>query len=143
MLHQPSSEGTKHILEKAFYIVSHIWRPPAAVCYPRKAKFAGHAIRAKGEIISDILLWKASTGRKLTFPDTISRDTGIKVEDLFGAKLRVKSRPRPQDDERLPQISHHSPCTRSVQKGVAILATLTLNYGTKMTSNQNFFLPFI
>ena len=44
------------------------------------AQFAGHAFRAKGEIISDILLWKASTGRKLNFPDTISRDTGIEVD---------------------------------------------------------------
>ena len=41
----------------------------------RRAQFAGHAFRAKGEIISDILLWKATIGRKLTVPDTISRDT--------------------------------------------------------------------
>ena len=33
-------------------------------------------------------------------------------------------------------IRHHSPCTRSVQKGVAILATLTLKYGIKITANQ-------
>ena len=57
----------------------------------------------------NILLWKASTGRKLTFSDIISRDTRIKIEDLsflqpwqirlFGAKMWVKSQPRPQDDD--------------------------------------------
>ena len=47
--------------------------------------------------------------KKLTFSDIISRDTRIKIEDLsflqpwqirlFGAKLWVKSQPRPQDDD--------------------------------------------
>ena len=32
-----------------------------------------------------LLLWKILTERKLTFPDTVSRDTGIKVEDLPAA----------------------------------------------------------
>ena len=57
-------------------------QPLSVTFAKRRAQFAGHAFRAKGEIISDILLWKASLGRILTFPDTISRDTGIKVEDL-------------------------------------------------------------
>ena len=48
-----------------------------------RVQFTGHASHAKVKVISD-LLWKASTGRKFTFPDTISRDshTGIKVEDF-------------------------------------------------------------
>ena len=82
-------------------------QPLSVTLTKRRAQFAGHAFRANGEIISDMLLWKASTGRKLTFPDTISRDTGIKVRTflqpwqirLFGAKLWVKSRPRPQDND--------------------------------------------
>ena len=54
----------------------------------------------RGEIISDILLWKASTGRKLAFPDTISRGTGIKVENLPAAMAnKTGARPRPQDDD--------------------------------------------
>ena len=36
-------------------------------------------------------------GEKLTFPDTISRDTS--QIRLFGAKVTVKSRPRPQDND--------------------------------------------
>ena len=48
----------------------------------RIAQFAGHSLRAKGELISDILLWKPSKGRKLTFPDVVSRYTGIEVQDL-------------------------------------------------------------
>ena len=73
------------------------FQPLSVTLAKRRAQFAGHAFRAKGEIMSDILLWKVSTGRKLTFPDTISRDTSqIK---LFGAKVSVKSRPRPQDND--------------------------------------------
>ena len=49
----------------------------------RRVQFAGHAFRVKDEIITNLFLWKASIGRKLTFPDTISRDTGIKVEDIL------------------------------------------------------------
>ena len=33
-------------------------------------------------------------------------------------------------------------CTRSVGEGVAILATVIVNYGTKIRSNQEIFLPF-
>ena len=57
-------------------------QPLSVTLVKRRAQFAGHAFHAKGEIIADILLRKASTGRKLAFPDTISRDTGIKVQNL-------------------------------------------------------------
>ena len=73
------------------------FQPLSVTLAKRRAQFAGHAFRAKAKIISDILLWKVSTGRKLTFPDTISRDSS--QIRLFGAKVSVKSRPRPQDND--------------------------------------------
>ena len=52
----------------------------------RRVQFAGHCFRADSEVISSLLLWKPSSnqkrGRKLSFPDVISRDTGIRTEDL-------------------------------------------------------------
>ena len=40
----------------------------------------------ESEVISSLLLWKSSSdnakGRKLSFPEVISRDTGIRTEDL-------------------------------------------------------------
>ena len=43
-------------------------------------------MRADAEIISSLLLWRPSyvksRGRKLSFPDVISRDTGFSSEDL-------------------------------------------------------------
>lgn len=60
-------------------------QPLSVILAKRRAQLAEYTFLAKDEIISDILLWKASTGRKFTFPDTISRDTGIKVEDLPAA----------------------------------------------------------
>ena len=50
-----------------------------------RTRFAGHCFRAKEEIISDILLWKQSRSRKLTYPDIIARDSGIHLEDLPNA----------------------------------------------------------
>ena len=47
-----------------------------------RSRFAGHCFRAKDEIISDLIMWKASNSRKLTFPDIISRDSGIPVKEL-------------------------------------------------------------
>jgi hypothetical protein len=35
-----------------------------------RTRFAGHCFRAKDEIISDLIMWKASNSRKLAFPDT-------------------------------------------------------------------------
>ena len=51
----------------------------------RRVRFAGHCYRAEGELISSLLLWKPSApnrSNRLTYPDMISRDTGIQVQDL-------------------------------------------------------------
>ena len=52
----------------------------------RRVQFAGHRFRADAEIIYSLLLWRPSygksRGRKLSFPDVISRDMGISTEDL-------------------------------------------------------------
>ena len=48
--------------------------------------FAGHCYRAKGESIFRLLLWRLShlpvRSRKFSFLDIISRDIGIKVQDM-------------------------------------------------------------
>ena len=58
----------------------------SALVRSRRVQFAGHCYRAKNEVISSLLLWKSSSdrarGRKLSFPDVISRDTSIRTEDL-------------------------------------------------------------
>ena len=55
--------------------------PASPLVRQRRTQFAGHSQRATNEIISSLILWKPHTdgrkGRKLTFPDVISRDTGI------------------------------------------------------------------
>ena len=52
----------------------------------RRVQFSGHCFRADSEITSSLLLWKPTfdhtRGRKLSFPDVISRDTGIRTQDL-------------------------------------------------------------
>ena len=52
----------------------------------RRVQFDGHCFRPDSEIISSLLLWKPTfdhtIGRKLSFPDVISRDTGIRTQDL-------------------------------------------------------------
>ena len=52
----------------------------------RRVQFSGHRFRADSEIISSLLLWKPTSdhtrGRKLPFPYVISRDTGIRTQDL-------------------------------------------------------------
>ena len=81
-------QRVQNISWRKHFTLSQIYgdlQPLSVTLAKRRAQFAGHAFRAKGEIISDILLWKVSTGRKLTFPDTISRDTGIKVGGLPAA----------------------------------------------------------
>ena len=58
-------------------------------------RLAGFTINGKtdAEIISSLLLWRPSygksRGRKLSFPDVISRDTGLSTE-----KLRTAMRDR-------------------------------------------------
>ena len=63
----------------------------SALVQSRRVQFAGHCYRAKTEVISSLLLWKPSSdnarGKKLSFPDVISRDAGIRTEDLGTAML--------------------------------------------------------
>ena len=56
----------------------------------RRVQFAGHCYRAESEIISSLLLWKPRSntrGRKLSYPDVISRDTSIRSENLGNAMM--------------------------------------------------------
>ena len=52
----------------------------------RRVQFAGHCFRATNEIVSPLILWKprpiGRKSRKLTYPDVIARDSGIRFEDL-------------------------------------------------------------
>ena len=41
----------------------------------RRVKFAGHCFRAENELISDLILWKPSRGRKLTYTQTSFPET--------------------------------------------------------------------
>ena len=63
--------------------------PVSRLLQASRVRFAGHCFRAEHEVISDLLLWKPNSrnkrGRKLTFPDVISRDVGLKQEDLRSA----------------------------------------------------------
>ena len=55
----------------------------------RGIQFAGHCARATDELVSSFLLWHHPStlhrSRKLTFPDTLSRDTSIAKDDLLMA----------------------------------------------------------
>jgi|TARA_B110001454_G_scaffold215734_1_gene237708 exonuclease III len=54
----------------------------------RRVQFAGHCFRAEDEVVSSLVLWKPpypNRSNRLTYPDVISRDTGLKVEDLPAA----------------------------------------------------------
>ena len=63
--------------------------PASTLVRQRRTQFAGHCQRASNEIISSLILWKPHAnrrkGRKITFPDVISRDTGIRPEELKSA----------------------------------------------------------
>jgi hypothetical protein len=52
----------------------------------RRARFAGHCMRASDQVISTILPWRLPQFRRgrrpLSFLDTVARDTGLRVEDL-------------------------------------------------------------
>lgn len=60
--------------------------PASSSVKARRTQFAGHCQRASKEIISSLILWRpyadGRRGRKLTFPDVISRDTGVGFDDL-------------------------------------------------------------
>ena len=55
----------------------------------RRVQFAGHCARASDELVSSFVLWRHPSShkrsRKLTFPDTICRDTSIAKEELLTA----------------------------------------------------------
>ena len=55
----------------------------------RRIQFAGHCARATDELVSSFVLWRHPSSlhqsRKLTFPDTLSRDTSIAKDDLLTA----------------------------------------------------------
>ena len=65
--------------------------PIASVLAQRRARFAGHCMRAADQTISTILPWRlqqVGRGRRpLTFLDSVARDTGLDVGDLKGAML--------------------------------------------------------
>ena len=65
--------------------------PVSSLVQSRRVSFAGHCCRAEQELISDLHLWKPFSrnkrGRKLTYPDGISRDVGLKQEDLRTAMM--------------------------------------------------------
>ena len=65
--------------------------PIASVLAQRRARFAGHCMRAVDQTISTILPWRlpqvARGRRPLTFLDTVARDVRLDVSDLKGAML--------------------------------------------------------
>ena len=63
--------------------------PISLLLKAKRVQFAGHCFRASSEVISSLLLWKpmrvVQRSRKFTFPDMISRDTGLDLRDLSTA----------------------------------------------------------
>ena len=58
--------------------------PPSTLLRGRRVQFAGHCLRAEKEVVSSLILWTPrNRGRgKLSYPDVISRDTGLEKTDL-------------------------------------------------------------
>ena len=65
--------------------------PISTVLAQRRARFAGHCMRASDQTISSILPWRmqqANRGRRpLTFLDIVARDAGLDVGDIRTAML--------------------------------------------------------
>jgi hypothetical protein len=65
--------------------------PISSVIAQRRARFAGHCMRAQDQLISTILplrFQQAGRGRRpLTFPDIVARDVNMTVEDMRVAML--------------------------------------------------------
>lgn len=65
--------------------------PVSSIVRSKRVQFAGHCFRATSEIISPLVLWKPSSvgrrSRKLTYVDTLVRDTGLDIQDLKTAML--------------------------------------------------------
>ena len=62
----------------------------------RRLKLAGHCLRRKDELVSKLLLWTPSHGRRgrgrpaKTYIDVLKEDTGLEVEELGQAMLDKK-----------------------------------------------------
>ena len=65
--------------------------PVSSIVRSKRVQFAGHCFRATSEIISPLVLWKPSSvgrrSKKLTYVDTLVRDTGLDIQDLKTAML--------------------------------------------------------
>lgn len=66
--------------------------PPISKTFTcRRTRFDGRFYRAKGQIISDVILWRLPCAKResrpLTFPDTLARDTGLDLNELLQAML--------------------------------------------------------
>ena len=84
----------KNILWKRHPILQRIYGdlpPISTILAQRRARFAGHCMRAFDQEISSILPWRikqANRGRRpLTFLDTVARDAGLDVGDVRTAML--------------------------------------------------------
>ena len=59
----------------------------------RRLQFAGHCLRRDDELVSKLLLWQPSHGqrlrgrRKLNYVDSLTSDTGLRIEELQTAML--------------------------------------------------------
>ena len=60
--------------------------PVSQLVRKRRVQFAGHCFRASEEMVSSFILWKPEPngrrGQKLTYPDVLVKDTGIRLDDL-------------------------------------------------------------
>ena len=65
--------------------------PVSSIVRSKRVQFAGHCFRATSEIISPLVLWKPNSvgrrSRKLTYVDTLVRDTGLEIQDIKTAML--------------------------------------------------------
>ena len=65
--------------------------PISTTVATRRARFAGHCMRASNQVISTIMPWReqqAKRGRRpLTFLDTVARDTDMDLKDLRAVML--------------------------------------------------------
>ena len=65
--------------------------PVSSIVRSKRAQFAGHCFRATTEIISSLVLWKPKSvgrrSRKLSFVDTLKRDTNLNDQDLQTSML--------------------------------------------------------
>ena len=65
--------------------------PVSSIVRSKRVQFAGHCFRATTEIISSLVIWKPKPvgrrSRKLSFVDTLKRDTNLNEQDLQTAML--------------------------------------------------------